>query len=702
MSEQKRDEMMKQNVTSGNIWKPRNSVIMLLVAMTSTLVCAQDRPRVLIDLSHEFTFRYDIFGNPYDPAFYWSGTNRIDKTSTFASLTTDVLDRHDVLVVSQMHIGVPFTPEEMELIAAWVASGGGLWIAANRRGYFAARQAAPYPLQQLAELFGLTCPDTHRSGSYVVYPHVITEGVTDLVVDEGVTDNVLELLDAAWTPFIGDSEGAPVLAARSFGLGRVIVSAQDAIISNPYQNPDVSNVALIRNMVRWLAAARRGNRTLSMPYRILPEMVIASGPVDIYYPKTIQCAPGIEFVKTQFAPMLEIMENTTIGVGLAYDMRFVMLAGSGGGYSGGQEIGVAAHADPTWLLLVMAHELTHSFDVTGGWHPEWMHGWPSYAAMRVAWSPQYADTYAQGATDEYNSRVNAYIRYEDTHGTNSLDITEVDRGVFANAWAIGGKLAVMIAEMERDCQPDLIQRFYRLKRQYRSGQACSTTDMIHLFSLAGGTNLFPYFNAKGTTVDAELDVLPVVLRTTPAATDPFYGVPLNGASSYVSGQPIVVEFNTAMDTNTLTADAVSLVSHVFGAQPITVQPLSPCKLRIVPGNRLSEGDFLLFTLQTNLMDRAGRPLDGNGNGIRDGAADSYTWGATVEGRGPALDIRIENRDVVLYWPMNPNGFGLDQVEMLSDHIPWTRETNDITMTHGEWRHRPSRMSQQFFRLSLGN
>ncbi len=464
----------------------------------STGAFAQGNPRVLVDLSHEFTFRFDIFGYSSD---YWSATNAIEKTTSFAILNTNVLDIHDVLVTSQSYPTNSFLPGEVEMITAWVASGGGLWIAANRRGVANAFPSSAYPLQPLAGAFGVTFNAATRQGSIVIRTHAVTAGVTNLVLDADPTDNLLSLVSGSWEVLVEDAAGSPVIVARSFGSGRVIISAQDAMISDPFQNPTISNVTLMRNLVRWLAEPRRGNRALAMPFRILPENVVSVGPFEFRYPATVVQTAGVEFVKPNMSAIIEALENSIHKVGLDQTMRFVILAG-GGGYRGGAEIGLGSDIPPAGMLQVAAHELTHSFDATSGQHPEWMHGWPSFAAIRTARLPGYGGAFQAEGDLEYQQRVAAFVGYELANGTNPLEITELDRGIGGNAWAIGGKLMRMIEELESLHGADFMPRFYRLKRRYHGRDTAprDTSEMVRLFSLAAGADVYPFFVTKGSII----------------------------------------------------------------------------------------------------------------------------------------------------------------------------------------------------------
>jgi hypothetical protein len=90
--------------------KPKCLILWFAIALSFLtsrgITYAQTNPRVLVDLSHEFSFRYDIFGFGGTQQ-YWVEQFSLDKTSTFASLRLDLLDIHDVLVMSQAWTNVP-------------------------------------------------------------------------------------------------------------------------------------------------------------------------------------------------------------------------------------------------------------------------------------------------------------------------------------------------------------------------------------------------------------------------------------------------------------------------------------------------------------------------------------------------------------------------------------------------------------------
>ena len=602
---------------------------------------AQNAPRVLVDLSHEFTFRYDIFGLDK----YWSGATAIEKTSSFASLTPGILAVHDVLVVSQVSANVAFSPEVLTLIDAWVSAGGGLWIAGDRFDFAGGNPGKPYPLEALANRFGASFSTTARVGNYVVQPHALTSGVVDLRVDEGNAVNVLALTGAGWQPLITDAAAHPVIAVRSFGLGRVMVSAQDAIISNPYQRPDVGNVALARNLVAWLAAIRSGDRSNPVPIRVLPEIKVSQGQMEVYYPATIHGEPGIDFMRVKTQVILDALETSVHGVALDRPFRVVALVGAGGGYSSGSEIGIAAMFPPENMLLVIAHELTHSFDITGGTPPEWMHGWPSFAAIRVARLTQFGASYQAVANQEYDSRVAAYLDYERIHGSNTLDITEVDRGTFVNAWGIGGKLMRLIESIETLFGSDVMPRMYRIKRQYGSSQPQSTEQMIHWLSLAAGADLYDAFAMSGAMIGPRLATLPVVVATNPPSADPrTWGRIAPPLWDPVT--PLTAAFNMALDMQTVAA-AATVTGDRLGARVVAASPSGARGVTFTVSPPLLPCEHVTFRLGSGLRDLSGRPLDGNGNGVAEGVADAFQWQFTVAcGSAPAPPSNLRVSAVV--------------------------------------------------------
>lgn len=620
-----------------HIGKAGLSLFPLALALS---LSAQDRPRVLVDLSHEFTFRYDIFGLDR----YWTGPTAIDKTSSFASLTQPILLQHDVLVVSQSYTYVPFSDSELAMIESWVSGGGGLWIAGNRIAYLGANPGQSYPLANLSARFGASFSSSRRSGDYQVRPHALTIGVTGLRIDEGDPNNTLLLSAPEWQPLITDSVGQPVIAVRVFGQGHVMVSAQDAIISNPFQRPDIGNIALVQNIVRWLAGPATADRSRPVPGRVHPEKRVVVGSVEFLYPTTIEGVPGVEFLRNQTARILSALETSVHGVALVQSLRVLALAGAGGGYSGGAEIGIAAHSAPEPMLLVIAHELTHSFDVTGGQHPEWMHGWPSLAAMRVARLAQYGGNYQKVADEEYQSRVAAFRDYEIRNGANSLDITEVDRGVFTNAWAIGGKLMTLIEMLERAYGSDFMTRMYRIKRRYSGVMPHQTDGMIHWLSLAAGEDLFEFFRRTGARVPRTIPTLPVVVQTNPPTADPRTWLPIT-PPDWTGAVPLSVEFNTRLDSTTATSSAAQIFGNRLGRREARVALLNPTTLTLEASPPLLPCEGTTVVLQPLLRDRLENPVDRNGDGVSDGSADAFQWSFNVAARPPEVRSAQNNT-----WP----------------------------------------------------
>jgi hypothetical protein len=251
-----------------------------------------------------------------------------------------------------------------------------------------------------------------------------------------------------------------------------------------------------------------------------------------------------------------------------------------------------------------------------------MWGWPHLAALRMARLPQFGGVYQALADVRYNITVQAYRDYEAAHGAHSLDITEVMRGRIENGLAIEGKLFVLIETLESRYGPDFMHRYYRLKRHYGTEQPADTELQIHWLSLAAGEALFDFFATEGTTLERRILTRPVVYSTVPATTDLNTWRPLKTSPNLVPGAPVEVVFNTDMDESTINAQTVLMVrnNRSVGFKSALIDSR---RLTLTPDVPFSPGDAVTVLLKPDIRDRRGNPLDGNGNGVDEGANDGY-------------------------------------------------------------------------------
>ncbi|MBC8254680.1 MAG: hypothetical protein H8E35_11730 [Ardenticatenia bacterium] len=529
----------------------RYVVLALVVALTSLgspttlgqVATANDTPNVLIDLSHEFTFMYDAFL----PVGYLL-PDGYEVTHSSATLTAAMLNNVDVLVIEQATTAVPFSAEQTATIQSFVQNGGGLLLV-GKRWVWQPTQFFPsvtsYPLNDLAAVFGITFIDGYGTTPFQVQPHEITQGVTAFD-NQGAVPGLLNV-DATSTVIVADSSGRPVFAVQEFGAGRMAVSAEDVFLSSPFIGQPLINMRFTQQLFNWLShdkTTRYPGQT--PPFRILPENQLVQGTVTLYYTEAL--GPRATFLTDNY-PTIYNHLVTMMAVEPVYQFTIIALATGGGGYSGGQEVGVGVLTGDSAVVRVLAHELTHSFVLPGALPGfSFNEGWASLAAIRVARQMGYeADANAERQYFE------SQFRAIDPDGTllnlNTAIVTE-------HGGAYMGKAMWVIETLERDYGADFMARLMPLHRQWvQSGQASNPVTMgefIAMMSEVASTDLRPFFQSIGTHWQEVPTPTPTATSTkTPTSTPTSTPTPTPTSTS--TGTPTA----TPTSTPTLTPTATS-------------------------------------------------------------------------------------------------------------------------------------------------
>lgn len=451
---------------------------------------------VLVDLSHEFTFTYDIFAQH---APYWD--SKFKRTSNNANLASESVDlaRYDIVVINQGETGVAFGKDEIDRLHAWVHDRGGRLV-------LVARGQENLPLAKLAARFNITFPSTIASKPYQIVAHPATLGVSDFVTSVGAPPGTVVSSSSQCDTLVTDSKQKSVVLACSWGAGRVVAISEPAFVANPYVQ-EIINVKFTKQLMSWLGTRMRAETT-TIPRRIVPEIEkILTGGAKLLFTANTADAPFVSAVETQHAKIDQELQRIT-GLQNVYGdrMTFIALPCGGGGYSGGAEVGVCGFGDTGFMTMVFAHELMHSFDNPNA-GPEMMHPVISYVATKVATALGGA---AATAAAEEKRAWDIGFKSADPTGT-MLDVTNesaFDRrgkmywimGRLEGAYPFATTNLYDFAPAARD--PDsFLRRFYQRKRS-DSNYLSTPTNTVRLLSIAACRDLFPDFRAIGTSLSA--------------------------------------------------------------------------------------------------------------------------------------------------------------------------------------------------------
>lgn len=478
---------------------PRDLTVTVTVAAAPA--CAAPAPNevgptpsttnVLVDLSHQFTFVYDIFSGhaPYwDPGF--------SRTAGHADLASNrlALEAYDIAIIDEEDSGVAFGEDETQRLLSWVRQGGGRLVLISRG-------TAGLPLASLGSRFGIDFPTTPAAKPYVVRPHPATAGVDAFVAASGAPPATVLRTSCKCDVLVADARQQPVVLACPQGAGKVIAISEPAFIANPYVQA-IINVQFTKQLMAWLGPRKRPEATV--PWRILPDLERPlAGGARLFYTARTAGAPFVSLVESQHAKIDAELQRLT-GLQNVYQMTFVALPCPGGGYSGGAEVGVCAFESVGGLTLVFAHELMHSFDNPNP-PPEMMHPVVSYVAGKVGAALGGAAATAAAAEKQ---AWDAGFKAADPTG-RALDVT--NETLFDRR----GKMYWIIGRLEgtypfsttnlydfpiaaRD-PTNVLKRYYQRKRA-DVGYSATPTNIVRLLSIAACRDLFPDFRAVGTTL----------------------------------------------------------------------------------------------------------------------------------------------------------------------------------------------------------
>jgi hypothetical protein len=455
----------------------------LLIGQQSTF--ALETPNVLIDLSHEFTFKFDA-DLPYkylEPAGY-------DYTRYLATLETKSLDGYDIVVISQFVSGVSFSSDLLQGIKKFVEKGGGLlligkgWVWPSY--YSGYPKATNYPLNDLSIIFGATFTTSYATDLYTIEQHEITEGVTS-IDNQGSTSGTL-VIDGNWTSIASDSKGNAIMAIRNYGNGRVFISAEDNIFGNP-----AKNVVLISNIFKYLSHDKQTRYPGYKPVqRIKPELSKTLNHVTIRYAYSLD--ERYQYIGNCFEDVYKKLKAITT-IEPVYDLELLCLATGGGGYSGGQEIGVGILTNDHYLVSVLAHELAHSWNEPGNFpSAAFEEGWAELMAIRVEGQMGF-HIEAESERAEYEKQ----FRRLDQIG-NKLDLRINFEGLsYDDKHSYMGKTMWVFETLETKFDNNFMARLLSLHREYVQKGIYSNpitmenfTDMIEIVA---GADLTEYFKS---------------------------------------------------------------------------------------------------------------------------------------------------------------------------------------------------------------
>ena len=462
-----------------------------LIFALSFLAAPQDHtpPPIhsVCDISQEFTFYLDgRFARQY---LAGRGTD----ARNWGSLAKLDLDNTNLLVLTGGDRRIPYVKEAMEQIEGYLRGGGAALLMADG--------AEPMPPgAALAERFGAR-RTTRRADRELTHTRVFAGMVKATEPPELVFRGGTALeLDRSWAPLLEDGDGRPVLALRPVGAGHLLLGSRGLF----GQRPDASdpiNAEWVTPLLLKLTAYKAVDP--KRPHRSTwAEHEEAVGPLTLeYHDGTAPFARAIVDEYLAVRPHLVAITGVEPSPGMI--KRLLILPTGGGGFSSGQRIAIGAwwgdYPEKRYPMVeLIAHEAGHSWVLPYA-EPLWNEPIATYLGIQVG---------KRLGMPEAQQTLDRQLERGRVHDPDYASADPLAEG--APRDLVWGKSYFVFEELERLHGPDALAKYFRTKREVlepgREGYRFD--DLVAVWSLAVGEDLFPWFQEHGFGVDRARTELP--------------------------------------------------------------------------------------------------------------------------------------------------------------------------------------------------
>lgn len=460
-------------------------LLMLLSARAMADDAKGDRVRVLVDRSHQWLFAYDDLGQ------------RMLRPAGFEVVLCDAslgargrLADFDIVVVPQGTTPFDYSKDEIRVLKEYVRAGGRLLIAGSPN----------CPIAKVAFEFGFTLrswpcrlplrPEPWLRDSFRADPMLQTKPMSFAVETSTKAKKVRKV--------ICDQNGMAVAMIRDWEKGKVLCFADDltywdfcAQRDKDLRVPNVATtVALFRCLVPEKRPLNEGPTVVAIPAE--HELVVRDF-LLVRYSNPIARESKALLDHELLLKLADLVAQASGGLPPADRIVVNVLAGSGGGYSGGREVGVPCSGSKASIIAVIAHELTHSWEgplpaIVG-------EGWASTVGMRAA----TAFGFKKEAEEERRSWREAHENAERDGKKLDITLAEKDRTLVR---ASEGKMMWMIEQMEAEYGADFMPRFLEITHALKGRvQRPTIQEVLYFFSLAAGRDLSGMYRTLGITCE---------------------------------------------------------------------------------------------------------------------------------------------------------------------------------------------------------
>jgi len=455
------------------------TICALLIAGVVSLSHAQT-VRCITDISHEFSFYFDgrFASNYLSPI----GGSDVRNWATVSKIN---LDGANLFIAPQGRTPCPWTDADVSKLKLFVREGGGLLMIGSYQVFPGEKD---YKLNTLAAAFGASVTPTVGVEPLTLDPSIRSTRFTNYPTQ------VLSLESPSiWTILVRDKTGAPVMASRKVGRGKVVLASGSLFGRNPDASDPINNDWIPR-LLQWLSSGKDVSHEIP-PRSTPPENSFNDRGLKVQFNDYMApTAKGIAEYFFKCLPEVRAFTGVEASRGMLLDLQ--LLATDGGGFSTGPTIGLGAY----WgdfpnhqygMVELIGHEMTHSW-VKPFDEPMWNEGIATYVGIQIA--------KRLGFKQEADEALSKFLNYSKANdGTGKLNLNGGD----LDWWVRMGKPMAIFEELRKKFGADVMAKYFGAKRRLilAGRKGYSADDAIAVMSRAVGMDLFPRFKDLGTTVD---------------------------------------------------------------------------------------------------------------------------------------------------------------------------------------------------------
>jgi len=391
-----------------------------------------------------------------------------------------------------------YLPEEITALKKFIESGGGLILLGGRVSN--PRDMDTWPLNRLLKPFGAgfsTAVDTL----------------------DGVSMPVLEL-SPDWDVCLRGAKGAPVIARREQGKGRLLILGSFKYLesnkpSRGSPKPKSQHLSSIVELIKWAAEGTppAGGST-RLPQEaagggpIYPELTQRVGNVIVYYAKN-QKKELLECINKDMPLVKDKVEGWLPSTAPDEPMNLILSAGGGGGWAVNaylpKEVGIIS-LSKAGILSIFAHELAHTMGGPANDEGRVAGHWPdgNQGEAHAGWFQGKAAALPTGK--RVSHQPNKLFDFD--KGGNALDLA-LPSDEIRKKWGKGKdwtKIWWIWQKLDDRYGPTWYPRWRWVQHtrwRHQPDRRLSWDETVEDMSIAVGEDLFPFFRKIGTTLTKE-------------------------------------------------------------------------------------------------------------------------------------------------------------------------------------------------------